>query len=179
MTDAGEARRARATLMQKVVPPRLLVPYLAGERTVIAGYVYRVQDSELTTPWELFQGLDLHFEGSELTAGTPELYVMRWYARDTDSYQVPYGAHMGGDWNDAQPFAGNGFTTSREYVVPQFHTQHVPLPAGAQIYRVTAEGERLFAVYDGLTWQRPAAESLEEILADSAEEAGAPQEAER
>ncbi|MEU7744177.1 hypothetical protein [Nonomuraea sp. NPDC049158] len=145
------------TQMQKVVPPRLLVPYLSGKRTVISGYVYRLQDCvRLTTPRQLYYGLDLSFEGSELTADVPELYVMRWYARDADTYAVPYGPHMGGDWSDAPPFAGNGFTTSREHVVPQFHTTPIPIPAGAEIVHITPEHERPFAAYDGLTW-RPAA----------------------
>ncbi|WP_245642438.1 hypothetical protein [Nonomuraea candida] len=145
------------TQMQKVVPPRLLVPYLSGKRTVISGYVYRVQDCvRLTTPEALYHGLDLSFDGSELFAEVPELYVMRWFARDVDTYAVPYGPHMGGDWSDAPPFAGNGFTTSSEHVVPQFHTMPMPIPAGAEIVRVTGEGERPFADYDGLTW-RPAA----------------------
>ncbi|MFI9558242.1 hypothetical protein [Nonomuraea endophytica] len=145
------------TQMQKVVPPRLLVPYLSGKRTVISGYVYRVQDcARLSTPRQLFHGLDLSFEGSELTAEVPELYVMRWYARDVDTYAVPYGPHMGGDWSDTPPFAGNGFTTSREHVVPQFHTMPMPIPAGAEIVHVSPESERRFAAYDGLTW-RPAA----------------------
>ncbi|MEV6151671.1 hypothetical protein AB0L53_15125 [Nonomuraea sp. NPDC052129] len=145
------------TQMQKVVPPRLLVPYLSGKRTVISGYVYRLQDCvRLTTPRQLYYGLDLSFEGSELTADVPELYVMRWYARDADTYAVPYGPHMGGDWSDAPPFAGNGFTTSREHVVPQFHTTPIPIPAGAEIVHITPEQERPFAAYDGLTW-RPAA----------------------
>jgi hypothetical protein len=143
--------------MQKVVPPRLLVPYLSGKRTVISGYVYRVQDcARLTTPRTLFLGLDLSFEGSELSAEVPELYVMRWYARDVDTYAVPYGPHMGGDWSDAPPFAGNGFTTSREHVVPQFNTAPMPIPAGAEIVHVSDRGERPFALYDGLTW-RPSA----------------------
>ncbi|MFF0246135.1 hypothetical protein ACWEU6_08400 [Streptosporangium sandarakinum] len=147
----------RRTQMQKVIPPRLLVPYLSGRRTVISGYVYRVQDcARLTAPAQLFMGLDLGFEGSELTVTTPEIYLMRWFARDIDSYVVPYGPHMGGDWNDAPPFTGNGFTTSREHVVPQFHTMPVPIPAGAEIVHVTADGESPFGVYDGLTW-RPAA----------------------
>ncbi|MEU8246054.1 hypothetical protein [Nonomuraea sp. NPDC048916] len=145
------------TQMQKVVPPRLLVPYLSGKRTVISGYVYRVQDcSRLTTPRALFYGLDLVFDGSELTADVPELYVMRWHSRDVDTYAVPYGPHMGGDWSDAPPFAGNGFTTSSTHVVPQFHTMPMPIPAGAEIVHLTGEGERRFADYDGLTW-RPAA----------------------
>ncbi|MFF4414008.1 hypothetical protein ACFYY8_15855 [Streptosporangium sp. NPDC001559] len=145
----------RRTQMQKVIPPRLLVPYLAGRRSVISGYVYRVQDcARLTTPAQLFAGLDLGFEGSELTTAVPELYLMRWFARDVDAYAVPYGPHMGGDWNDVPPFAGNGFTTSREHVVPQFHTTPVPIPAGAEIIHVTPGEERLFGRYDGLTWRR-------------------------
>ncbi|MER7368791.1 hypothetical protein ACI2LC_02490 [Nonomuraea wenchangensis] len=145
------------TQMQKVIPPRLLVPYLSGKRTVISGYVYRVQDCvRLTTPEALYWGLDLSFDGSELFAEVPEVYVMRWYARDVDTYAVPYGPHMGGDWSDAPPFAGNGFTTSPDHVVPQFHTVPMPIPAGAEIVHVTRDGERPFAGYDGLTW-RPAA----------------------
>ncbi|GII78751.1 hypothetical protein Sru01_37330 [Sphaerisporangium rufum] len=143
--------------MQKVIPPRLLVPYLAGQRTIISGYVYRVQDcSRLSSPEQLVSALDLVFEGSELGPGVPELYVMRWHSRDTDTYVVPYGPHMGGDWNDSPPFAGNGFTTSRRHVVPQFHTAPMPIPAGAAIHHLTAGGDRAFAEYDGLTW-RPAA----------------------
>ncbi|MFC7583511.1 hypothetical protein ACFQYP_06840 [Nonomuraea antimicrobica] len=84
------------TQMQKVIPPRLLVPYLSGKRTVVSGYVYRVQDCvRLTTPEALYWGLDLSFDGSELFAEVPELYVMRWHARDVDTYAVPYGPHMG------------------------------------------------------------------------------------
>ncbi|MEV1205891.1 hypothetical protein [Microbispora rosea] len=146
----------RRTRMQKVVPPRLLVPYLSGRRTIISGYVYRVQDCDrLTTPAALVEALDLCFDGSELTPDVPELYIMRWDARDIDTYVVPYGPHMGGDWSDAPPFTGNGFTASREQVVPQFHTMPMPIPAGAEIVHLTGGGERPFAGYDGLTW-RPA-----------------------
>ncbi|MET8156994.1 hypothetical protein ABZT47_11515 [Sphaerisporangium sp. NPDC005289] len=148
---------APSTQMQKVIPPRLLVPYLAGQRTIISGYVYRVQDcSRLTSPEQLVSALDLTFEGSELEPSVPELYILRWLVRDTDTYDVPYGPHMGGDWNDSPPFAGNGFTTSRQHVVPQFHTPPMPIPAGAEIRHLTTRGERRFADYDGLTW-RPAA----------------------
>ncbi|GAB3901355.1 hypothetical protein GCM10027612_64600 [Microbispora bryophytorum subsp. camponoti] len=95
--------------MQKVVPPRLLVPYLSGRRTIISGYVYRVQDCDrLTTPAALVEALDLCFDGSELTPDVPELYIMRWDARDIDTYVVPYGPHMGGDWSDAPPSPGTG-----------------------------------------------------------------------
>ncbi|MBO3747952.1 hypothetical protein J5X84_17910 [Streptosporangiaceae bacterium NEAU-GS5] len=142
--------------MQKVIPPRLLVPYLRGQRTIISGYVYRVQDCDrLTSPRALVEALDLAFEGSDLSSDVPELYIMRWEARDVDTYVVPYGPHMGGDWSDSAPFAGNGFTTSREHVVQQFHTMPMPIPAGAQIIHLV-RAERMFAHYDGLAW-RPVA----------------------
>ena len=42
---------APGTPMWKAVPPRLVGPYLTGQRTVLAGYVYRTQDvSASTTP---------------------------------------------------------------------------------------------------------------------------------
>ncbi|WP_433354523.1 hypothetical protein ACQP25_12985 [Microtetraspora malaysiensis] len=152
MTEPGPR-----TPMQKVIPPRLLVPYLSGKRTIISGYVYRVRDCDrFTTPAALVAALDLQFEGSDLVPGVPELYIMRWLARDTDSYVVPYAPHRGGDWNDAPPFAGNGYTTSQDSAVPQFHTTPMPIPAGAEIIHLSRSGERLFARYDGLSW-RPVA----------------------
>ena len=38
------------TLMQKPIPLRLVEPYLTGRRSVIAGFVYRAQDSSFTDP---------------------------------------------------------------------------------------------------------------------------------
>ena len=38
------------TQMQKVIPPRLVEPYLTGRRSVIAGYVYRARDCALRSP---------------------------------------------------------------------------------------------------------------------------------
>ncbi|ADG88930.1 hypothetical protein TBS_12210 [Thermobispora bispora] len=147
---------ARPALMLKVIPPKLLVPYLSGRRTFISGYVYRAQDCDhLATPADYVAALDLGFTGSELTPEVPELYILRWRAHDVDTYTVPYGPLMGGDWHDRPPFTGTGFTSSREHVIPQFHTMPMPIPAGAEIVHLTAAGARPFAVFDGLTW-RPA-----------------------
>jgi hypothetical protein len=140
--------------MQKVIPPRLLEPYLTGTRTVIAGFVYRVRDSVFAHPAHLHEALDLWYDGSQIPAEAPEVYVMRWLARDTDNYQVPYGAGLGGDWRQRPPFRGNGFTASRHHVVPEFFVEPIPIPAGAEIYRLTSAGEQFIAVYDGRTWTR-------------------------
>ena len=41
---AQAARILPGTPMRKVVPPRMVGPYMSGQRGVIAGYVHRVRD---------------------------------------------------------------------------------------------------------------------------------------
>src|SRR3977135_3032620 len=43
---------APGTPMWKAVPPRLVGPYLTGQRSVLAGYVYRAQDVRFHHPAE-------------------------------------------------------------------------------------------------------------------------------
>lgn len=140
--------------MQKVIPPRLVEPYLSGQRDVIAGYVYRAQDSAFTQPAQLYEALDLGYPGSDFTPDTAEIFVLRWLARDTDAYQVPYGPEMGGDWRDRPPFQGKGFTSSAGHMVPEFFCDPMPIPVGSEIYRITPAGEDFVARYDGRTWLR-------------------------
>lgn len=149
-----QAAAERPTPMQKVIPPRLVEPYLTGQRDVIAGYVYRAQDSAFPHPAQLYEALDLDYEGSDFTPDAAEIYVLRWLARDIDVYAVPYSPESGGDWREKPPFPGNGFTSSRGPMVPQFYTDPTPIPVGAEIYRVTAAGEEFVARYDGRTWLR-------------------------
>src|SRR5919109_3603015 len=99
------------TPMQKVIPPRLVEPYLNGQRAVLAGFVYRAQDSAFQHPADLYDALDLGYEGAEFSPDMPEVYVVRWLARDIDNYLIPYSAQMGGDWRDKPPFTGSGFTS--------------------------------------------------------------------
>lgn len=141
--------------MQKVIPPRLVEPYLAGHRDVIAGFVYRAADCAGARPDQLFHMLDLGYPGSEFTPDAPEMFVMRWLARDTDTYQVPHGLEFGGDWRQPPPFRGNGFASGAgERIIPEMFTDPMPIPVGAEIYRVTASGEDFVARYDGRGWLR-------------------------
>src|SRR6185437_12859566 len=68
------------TPMVKVIPPRLVQPYLTGQRLVIAGYVYRAGDCSFDTPSDYYKSLALGYEGSEFAADMPELFVLRWIA---------------------------------------------------------------------------------------------------
>ena len=103
--------------MVKVIPPRLVEPYLTGQRLVIAGYVYRAGDCSFSTPSEYYQALALGYEGSEFSADMPELFVLRWIALDMSASLVP----------GPRPASGGPVSA-----VPEFFT--LPVPA-AQVWQ--------------------------------------------
>jgi hypothetical protein len=128
------------TPMVKVIPPRLVEPYLNGQRSVIAGYVYRARDCSFREPAEYYQGLALGYDGTDFTPAPTELYLLRWAALDMSASLVQ------------PPSPGTGAPVS---AVPEFFTLPVPIPVGAEIRRLAADGEELVARYDGQVWLRP------------------------
>jgi hypothetical protein len=142
--------------MQKAIPPRLVEPYLTGRRAVIAGFVYRVQDSSFASASEYYEALDLGYEGSDFGPGLAEVYVLRWNAVGPEPYRIPYSADNGGDWAAKPPFTGTGYTSSRNRVIPEFYLDPVPVPVGAEIYRIAGGREDFIARFDGQVWLRPA-----------------------
>ena len=130
--------------MVKVVPPRLVEPYLAGQRSVIAGYVYRAGDCAFRTPLDFYQTLALGYEGSEFSADMAEIFLLRWIALDMSASLV------------AGPRAAPGGPAS---AVPEFFTLPVPIPVGAEMGRVTLGAEEFIGRYDGQVWLRPLREA--------------------
>jgi hypothetical protein len=127
------------TPIVKVIPPRLVEPYLTGQRSVIAGFVYRAEDCICRTPADYYESLALGYEGSEFSPDMPELYVLRWIALDMSASLV------------AAP-ARSSFGPGS---IPEFYTLPVPIPVGAEISRVTSGAEEFIARYDGQGWLRP------------------------
>ena len=122
---------APGTPMWKAVPPRLVGPYLGGQRSVLAGYVYRAGDVRFHNPAEAYLALSLGWEDSEFTSVMSELYLICWLARVVDGYQ---------------PTTGPG--------VPEFYLEPIPIPVGAAMCRLGADGDELVARYDGQAWQQ-------------------------
>ena len=150
---------APGTPMRKVVPPRLVGPYLNGQRSIIAGFVYRGRDVAFRDPSECFVALGLGYEGSEFTADMPEVYFLSWLAREMDMYVAASGpGEPGGGWQELSPSARATMATSHVRVIPEFYTDPMPIPVGASISRLTARGDDLIARYDGLAWRRPTRE---------------------
>jgi len=132
------------TPVVKVIPPRLVEPYLSGQRSVIAGYLYRAQDCSCRTPADYYQALALGYDGSEFAADMPELYVMRWIALD-----------MSGSLIAIASSSSFGPVSS----IPEFFTLPVPIPVGAEMGRVSFGPEEFIARYDGQAWLRPLREA--------------------
>jgi hypothetical protein len=119
------------TPMWKAIPPRLVGPYLNGQRFVLAGYAYRAADVRFHNPAEAYLALGLGWEDSEFTPGMSELYLICWLARTVDGYRQT-------------PDPG----------VPEFYLEPIPIPVGAGLCRLGADGHELVARYDGLEWQQ-------------------------
>jgi hypothetical protein len=131
---------APGTPLQKVIPPRLVEPYLNGQRSVIAGYVYLAQDCAFGDPASYYHALGLGYEGSEFSPDMPEICVLRWLALDMTACLVPAPSP-------------NGSSTAS--TVPEFFTLPVPIPVGTEMYRITPGAEEFIARYDGQVWLRP------------------------
>lgn len=142
MTQAEQPSRtiAPGTPLQKVIPPRLVEPYLTGQRSVIAGYVYLAEETSFSGPAGYYQGLLLGFEGSEFSPDMPEVCVLRWPALDMTGSLLP-----------PPPANGSGLAST----VTEFYTLPVPIPVGTEMYRVTPGAEEVIARYDGQVWLRP------------------------
>jgi hypothetical protein len=132
---AQSARVIPGTPMRKAVPPRMVGPYMSGQRAVIAGYVHRARDVVLRGPGEAYRTLGLGYEGSEFRPDTPEICFLCWQAREIDGYV---------------PVASRGLV--------EFYLEPIQIPVGTTLCRLTDSGEEPVARYDGLAWRRPARE---------------------
>jgi len=159
VSQAGPGARVvePGTLMQKPIPPRMVEPYLAGRRSVISGFVYRAADSHEARPRDLYRLFGLDYAGSEFSPDSDEIYVLRWRAVSSQPYQVSFSAERGGGgWAMKLPFRGAGSGRGRDHSVPEFFTDPMPLPVGAEIHRIGPDMTDFIARYDGQVWLRPA-----------------------
>jgi hypothetical protein len=128
------ARILPGTPMRKAIPPRMVGPYMSGQRGVIAGYVHRVRDLGFRNPADAFYALGLGYEGSDFTPDMTELYCLCWQAREIDGY-VPV------------TFRGAGGRS-------EYYLEPIQIPVGTTLCRIAEAGEESIARYDGLAWQR-------------------------
>ena len=129
--DGHWRKQVNVTDLDALWQSRLVGPYLTGQRTVLAGYVYRAQDVRFYNPAEAYLALSLGWEDSEFTPHMSEIYLVAWLARAIDGYA---------------PATGHG--------IPGFYIEPIAIPVGAGMCRLGPDGEQLVARYDGLAWQK-------------------------
>lgn len=155
--SVSEARKepsavAPGTLLHKAIPPRMVEPYLSGRRSIISGFVYRADETDGSSPRELYRVLGLGYPGTDFSPDMAEIYLLRWRAVGIEAYRVPYSAKQGGDWSMAPPFTGTGFTLAGERQVAEYFTDPMPVPVGAEIHRIGIDRADFVARYDGQAW---------------------------
>ena len=143
MTQAEQPSRTiePGTPMQKVIPPRLVEPYLNGQRSVIAGYLYLAQDSAFPDPASYYHALALGYEGSEFSPDMAEICVLRWLALDMTDSLMPA----------PEPPAGQS-SQHRPRVLHAAGTDPGRQPRCTGSRPVL---EEFIARYDGQVWLRP------------------------
>lgn len=161
------------TVMQKVIPPGYfdeangLVQSRADDYIMehgvspdrVGGAVTVADDTaHLGTPAEIYDGLRLDYTDSPFERYDPGTHVIRFQAdpESPGSYEVPRNSDMGGSnaydsWDD--PFTGNGFTKSRDDIVPEYFAKNTTMREGAEMWEVLDDGtQRLVAVLKGRHW---------------------------
>jgi len=148
---------ARATVMQRTVPPAQLPFYLERGYDRVSGFVNRAGEvAHLTSPRLLYRALGLVYSGSPFAEDDPDVHVVRWVAHRSELYRLPYGGQheaamraMQGWVVERAPFRGNGFAPGDTDVVAEFKVDSVRLPHGAQMWRLSKDGtETLVATFD-------------------------------
>jgi len=128
--SAQPARILPGTPMRKVIPPRMVGPYMNGQRGVIAGYVHRVRDVVFRNTADAFYALGLGYEGSDFKSDMSEMYFLCWQAREIDGY-VPV-------------------TSRGPAEAVEFYLEPIQIPIGTTLCRLADSGEEPVARYDGL-----------------------------
>jgi hypothetical protein len=136
------------TLMQKLLPARLVQPYLTSQRSVITGFVHRAEEIALPGPAWLLAAADA--DGPAGAPGT-DVWVLRWRALEIQAYldaRVAPGPRAGS--GPRPPASGRAGNSAYElFLAPG------PIPVGTEMYRITPAGEEFIARHDGQSWLRP------------------------
>lgn len=130
---------------------------------MIVGFAVRADDIEwATSSAALVEALGLGFPGSPIAADAPFVDLLRFVPNGlltlvdaVGGTTVERAAQLGGSFVQPPPFTGTGFVAT-DHVVPLWWVEPARVPAGAQLWRIYADGARsMLAVYPhvGIGWQ--------------------------
>lgn len=136
------------TVLQKAVLPGMSDAYLRRGFDRVGGFVVAASDvAWATTSADLFVAHGLGFPGSPVTPDAPHVDVLRFEPVATSRTVAATGGVdqetrrlTGGTFVDRPPFTGTGFVAVPDHVVPLWWLMPTRLPAGAELWRVHADG---------------------------------------
>lgn len=109
----------------------------------------------MKNPNMIFYGLSMEYDGSPFTPDDDFVTAIHFTSKDADNIIILFGDSMpnpaGGKVSEmTPPFTGNGFTSaSNGLIIPEFYSYGLSIDNGAQMVRITKEGnDVLIAIYD-------------------------------
>jgi hypothetical protein len=143
------------TVLQKVIPKSSLDAFIqdTAEYKSVGGFITRLQDvKHLRTANDIKEGLRLDYSNSEFTVSSEKFSnfnedsvgAIRFPARDIEKIKIPY--YLKTIKDEQLPLTGNGFTGSRNWLVPEYQYQqghYTNIPDGAELYEITNSGEEI------------------------------------
>jgi hypothetical protein len=142
----------------RAVPPARVSAVIGAGLPWLAGYVVRAQDvSASATPASLHGDLGLSFPGSPWNATADALDILRVPATGSLQLDTPGDGTTPASsvFRDHPPFSGTAFVESAAALVPYWWLAPSPVPAGASLWRIGADGsEHMIAAYGhvGVGW---------------------------
>lgn len=133
------------TIFQKALSTEQVQFLISGNRDTISGFIVNAADVVAArTPEDLFAVHGLGFPGSPWDPAAGFVHVLRFH----DPLPLYVHKAMAPEFVDRPPFTGTGFASWSGGVVPLYFLDESAIPAGAELWRVTAGGrEDLVAVY--------------------------------
>ncbi|WP_043497002.1 hypothetical protein [Georgenia sp. SUBG003] len=153
-----------ATILQKAITPQMSAAYLERGLDRVAGYVVPAADAaSVTSTAGLFELHGLGFAGTPFSPDAP-IDVLHLPVSPTAVVLPATGGQdeedrrrTGGHFLERPPFAGTGFTSTGDIVVPLSWVEHTRLTPGARLWRFTpgADEPELVGTYHGVAfgWQ--------------------------
>ena len=129
-----------ATILQKAITPQMSVAYLERGLDRVAGYVVPAADAaSVTSTAGLFELHGLGFAGTPFSPDAP-IDILHLPVSPTAVVLPATGGQdeegrrqTGGPFLERPPFAGAGFTSTGDLVVPLSWVEHTRLTPGARL----------------------------------------------
>lgn len=131
-------------IFQKALSPAHVAQLVEGNKDTVSGFVLNAADAVGLPLGRLFQAHGVGFAGSPWDPNAEHFDVLRF----NEPLGIYCHAPVVPEFIDRPPVTGNGFALFDGGYVPHYFLDEVRIPAGAELFRITPDGNaRFLAVY--------------------------------